>query len=85
MPIYELRDKNTGEIFEKLMSISAYEQYLKENPHIERYFSTMHFMDEVAIGRKRPPEDFQKYVIERIKKNNPGHKIESRWDTPREW
>ena len=40
MPIYSLKNKDTGEIFEKMMKISDYEQYLKDNPNIERYFNS---------------------------------------------
>ena len=35
MPTYAFRNKNTEEVFEKFMSISAREQYLVENPDIE--------------------------------------------------
>ncbi len=37
MPIYTLRNKETGEVFEETMRISAYDQYMADNPHIERY------------------------------------------------
>lgn len=86
MPLYDLKNKDTGEVFEVMMSYTEYQQYLQDNPNLERYFgSEIHFIDEISIGRKKPPEEFQKYVIERIKKNNPGNKMESRWETPREW
>ena len=35
MPTYIFRNKNTEEVFEKFMSISARDQYLAENPDIE--------------------------------------------------
>ncbi len=85
MPIYELKNNETNEVFDKMMSIAEYEKYLEENPHIQRHFSTMHFQDSISLGITKPPSDFQKGVIDRIKKNNPGHCIESRWETPREW
>ena len=34
MPTYEFLNTETGEEFERLMSISAREEYLKENPNI---------------------------------------------------
>lgn len=81
MPLYDLKNNETGEIFELSMSISAYEQYLKDNPHIQRHFATANrLIDEVAIGRKKPPIDFKEGVIDRIKRANPLHKMESRWD-----
>jgi hypothetical protein len=39
MPTYEFKNTETGEVFEKLLGISAKEEYLKDNPHIQQYFS----------------------------------------------
>ncbi|MEN6551957.1 MAG: hypothetical protein ABFC34_03625 [Methanobacterium sp.] len=75
-----MKDKNTGEVTEMFMSISQWEQFKQDNPDKEQYFSDMRFIDEVKLGRKKPPRDFQEGVIERIKRNNPGHRIQSRWD-----
>ena len=36
MPTYKFHNKNTGEVWEDFMGISASEEYLKENPHIEK-------------------------------------------------
>jgi hypothetical protein len=79
-PLYDIKDKVTGEIKEVFMSISEYEKYKEENPDHEQVFNTLNFQDSVSLGVKRPPKDFQEGVIERIKRNTPGHKIESRWD-----
>ena len=70
----------TGEVFEQNIKLDDYDQYLKDNPHIRRHFSTMHFIDSVSLGIRKPPREFQEEVIGRIKKNNPGHNIQSRWD-----
>lgn len=80
MPIYDIKNKETGEIEEKFMSIADYEQYKLDNPDHEQVFTTMNFADSISLGIKKPPKDFQEGVIERIKRNNPGHKIQSRWD-----
>ena len=39
MPTYDFRNKDTGEVFEEMMGISAKEEYLKDNPHIEQIFT----------------------------------------------
>ena len=39
MPTYDFRNKETGEVFEEMMGISAKEEYLKDNPHIEQVFT----------------------------------------------
>lgn len=79
-PIYDIKNKDTGEIEEKFMSISEYEQYKLDNPNMEQHFSTMHFADSVSLGIKKPPRDFTEGVINKIKRNNPGHNMQSRWD-----
>lgn len=79
-PVYDVRDKKTGEVTEMFLSISQWEEFKKNNPDKEQHFSTMHFADSVSLGIKRPPSDFKEGVIDRIKKNNPGHNMSSRWD-----
>lgn len=39
MPTYQFKNTETGEITEKIMSISAMEEYKKENPHMQSYHS----------------------------------------------
>jgi predicted nucleic acid-binding Zn ribbon protein len=36
MPIYNFRDNETGEEFEKVMGMSEREEYLKDNPQVEQ-------------------------------------------------
>jgi hypothetical protein len=40
VPTYELYDTKKKKVFEVWMSVSAYEQYLKDNPNVIRYFET---------------------------------------------
>lgn len=87
MPIYPLRNKETGEIFEKIMKISDYEIYMKENPHVERYFdSAPVFGDPVRLGITKPPSDFQKHIIGRMKETIPGNTLSDRkFQIPRDF
>ena len=39
MPSYEFLNKKTKKIEEHVMSITAYDQFKAENPHLERYYS----------------------------------------------
>lgn len=82
-PIYDIKNKETGEIEEKFMSISEYEQYKLDHPNEEQVFTTMNFQDSVSLGVKKPPSDWF-HVLEKIKHNNPGNKMESRWEKPKE-
>lgn len=40
MAIYDFRNKTTGEITEVTMPISQYDQFIKDNPDLERYYSS---------------------------------------------
>ena len=87
MPTYSLRNTETGEIFEKHMKISEYEQFVIENPTIVRYFDSAPIIgDPVRMGIKKPPSDFQKGIIGRMKDSIPGNTLSDRKFTiPREF
>ena len=44
MPIYDFRDTKTGKTFEEMMTISAKEQYLKDNPHMKQIINGGNFI-----------------------------------------
>lgn len=50
MPTYSFRNKNTGEEFDVFMSISELEQYLKDNPDVEKLLSAPHFLGAQMNG-----------------------------------
>lgn len=80
MPIYTLKNKDTGEIFEKRLSIVDYNEYLKDNPTIERYYTSMpNVADSTRLmDGQKPPADFQKYVIGRMKASIPQNTLADR-------
>ena len=52
MPTYIFEDQNTGEQFEKFMSISSREQYLKDNPHLKTLITSAPGLSDAArLGR----------------------------------
>jgi hypothetical protein len=86
MPTYSYKNKNTGEEVDTQMSISDMEKFEVDNPHLERIYKSLNIADPINIGVKRPPADFQKYVLGRIK-DKPGVNkslIEKRWDIKKE-
>lgn len=87
MTTYVFKNVETEEIVEHVMKMSEYDEFVKNHPELERYHGDAEilFIDEVRLGRKKPPEDFTKYVLGRIKEKNPHNNMESRWETPREW
>lgn len=70
MPLYEFKDTNTGEIVSHLMKISEYDEFKKNNPHLERYITEAPgCSDPVRLGLKQPSTGF-KDLLKQIKKNN---------------
>ena len=93
MPRYDFKDKLTGEIKEYSFSYKEYDQFLIDNPNLERYHSpeNLHVMSDgmrmsvPGVGRGDPA--FEHGVIERIKNTVPGNRLKETHKTklPREW
>ena len=86
MPTYTFRNKNTGETWNDFMSISKMETYLSENPDVQQVLTTINIVDPVGIGVTKPPADFQKYILGKVKEVAGAHNpaIEKRWHIARE-
>ena len=70
MPIYEFKNKATGEITERLMSIASMEQFLVDNPEEGIHISSAPAIgDTVRLGLKKTPESFRQ-LLKHIKKGN---------------
>lgn len=86
MPNYSYKLKSTGEIIDYSMSIAEMEKFEKKFAEThERVFHTVNVVDPAGIGVAKPPADFSKHVLGRIKANN--HKSEignGRWKVPKE-
>lgn len=85
MPVYTFERKDTGEQYDLTMSYDDMIQYLKENTDVYQIFK-MNLVDPVGIGVSKPPSDFQRHVLGKIKAANPqADAIASkRWGIPRE-
>lgn len=85
MPVYTFEDINTGEVVEYLITFDEMEQYLKENPDKRQVFR-MNIVDPVGAGITKPPADFQKYVLGKVKAANPHSDAvaSKRWGIPKE-
>ena len=69
MPTYTFRDKNTDEIFDKIMSWDARQKYLEENPNLEVVMGAPAMGDSVRLGIRRNDDGF-KEVLSKISKAN---------------
>lgn len=85
MPQYTFENTETNETYDMSMSYDDMIQYLKDNPKINQVFK-MNLVDPVGIGVSKPPSDFQKYVLGKVKAANPHSEAiaSKRWDIPKE-
>ena len=84
--IYSFEDTETGEEFELSMTYDQLKEFLVDFPNLNQTFR-MNLGDPVGLGITKPPSDFSKYVLGRIKETAPGAKkdvIEKRWHIPKE-
>lgn len=74
MPVYEFRNKKTGETFDKILRVSEREAFLAENPDIEQVHLTpmgMAVVDPARIGLQKAPSGFRE-VLRNIHQRTPG-------------
>jgi hypothetical protein len=85
MPIYSFESKETGEQYDMSLTYNEMIKYLEDHPDINQVFK-MNLVDPVGIGVTKPPSDFQKYVIGKVKEVPGAHTaaIEKRWHIPKE-
>lgn len=76
----------TGERHEEFLSIADHEQYEKDHPNEKYVIGPLNVVDPVGIGVKKPPTEFLKNVVGRVKESHPmGTAVEKRWNIPKEW
>jgi hypothetical protein len=84
MPVYSFEDKDSGDEFEITMSYDEMMKFLGDNPQVNQTFR-MNIGDPIRLGVTRPPTDFSKYVLGRVKETNPlGKAVERRYTIPKE-
>ena len=73
MPTYEFVNKNTGKVEEHLISISAYDSFKAENPHLERYYSEAPGFSYSGTGDMagKKTDNTWKEVMHKIAEQNP--------------
>ena len=69
MPTYSFRDKNTEEVFDKMMRISERDQYLADNPHLETVI-TAPGVNRESASRQKPDQGFRDVLKEIKRKTN---------------
>lgn len=69
MPTYTFRNKDTGEVYDKLMSWDNRVKYLEENPNLETLIGAPVLGDSVRLGIRRTDDGF-KEVLSKISAAN---------------
>ena len=62
MPTYTFRNKDSEEIFDKIMSWDSREEYLKENPNLEVLIGAPAMGDVVRLGIRKPDQGFNEVL-----------------------
>jgi hypothetical protein len=70
MPLYEFRNRETGETWEEFFSMSVRDQYLAENPHAELVVGAPAFVSGIAGVTHKTDGGF-KDLLNRIGNANP--------------
>jgi len=73
MPTYEFLNSKTKKIEEHMMSVSAYDQFKADNPHLERYYSDAPMFSYSGTGdlAGKKTDDTWKEVMTKIAEQNP--------------
>jgi hypothetical protein len=78
MPTYSFKNIKTGEEFELSMKIAELDPFLEKNKKkFVQIFTKMNLGDPWLLdGVMKPPADFSKYVLGKVKHGVPGATIE---------
>lgn len=79
MPTYEFLDTDTGEEFEAFMSISAREEYLKENPHIQPLVTAPAIVSGISTSTTNRVPDGFKEVLSKVAEAHPASEVAHRY------
>lgn len=72
MPKYTFLNKETEQVEEFYFGIQSYDQFVKDNPHLERYFEQgtgFAMGDSVRLGIRKNDDGFRE-VVSKIAKAN---------------
>ena len=86
MPNYTFRNKETNEEITVNMSMAEHDTYLNDKPDWEQIIQSATVCDPWTIGVSKPPSDFTKYVLGKVKAKTAGADAvgTGRWNIPKE-
>jgi hypothetical protein len=72
MPLYNLKNTETEEVFEKFMKISEMETFLSENPHVIQWHETP---TSFSYNDAKKPDSGFREVLQKIHSKHQGSKV----------
>lgn len=80
MPTYEFLNKKTKQIEEHVMSMSAYDDFVKDNPHLERYHNTAPMlMHHTTASDGIKTDNTWKEVMAKVAEKHPASPLADRY------
>ena len=77
MPTYNFQHKETGEVIEKIISMSAREQFLKDNPEYKQIIlQAPPLGDPTKLSSTRKFDGGFKDVLQKIHERTPGSQLD---------
>jgi len=70
MPIYDFKNKETDEVIEVNVKIADYDNFLKDNPHLTRHFTSTPALVSAGKSTLSTAGDGWKDHLNRIKKGS---------------
>lgn len=75
MPLYDFLNKETGQLEEHMIKISALDEFKQNNPHLEKVIiGAPGCVDPYVAGRMKPAEGFRE-MLKHMKKKHRGSTI----------
>ena len=79
MPTYEFENTETGEVFERFLSISGKANFLKNYPNIKQRITTVNIISGTRVGSGKLGGF--KEVLQRVGEANPGSAVDRAHNT----
>ena len=79
MPTYEFENTETGEVFERFLSIDGKANFLKNYPNIKQRITTVNVISGSRVGTGKLGGF--KEVLQRVGENTPGSHVDREFNT----
>ncbi len=75
MPTYSFRNKDTGEIFDKILRLADRDEFLTQNPHLESVITGAPAFTGDHINAVKKYDTGFKEVLQKIHERTPGSQL----------